>query len=171
MNSARATGPTLCHNPVCQAAAGLHHLLLALVAAAVLALLPAALRAEVFLPQFLTEVAAGTLVPGADGYGPVRGDVPVAPVLKGGQTIGWAFITSDFVGTTGYSGKPIHVLMALDPAAHVIGTKLVKHSEPIVLIGIPQARIEAVLNAYVGLDLVAVANGAGHDLKIVSGPP
>ena len=169
MNSARATGPTLCHNPVCQAAAGLHHLLLALVAAAVLALLPAALRAEVFLPQFLTEVAAGSLVPGADGYGPVRGDVPVAPVLKGGQTIGWAFITSDFVGTTGYSGKPIHVLMALDPAAHVIGTKLVKHSEPIVLIGIPQARIEAVLSAYVGLDLVAVAGGAEHDLKIVSG--
>jgi transcriptional regulator of nitric oxide reductase len=30
------------------------------------------------------------------------------PVLKGGETIGWAFITSDFVGTTGYSGKPIH---------------------------------------------------------------
>jgi len=169
MNSARATGPTLCHNPVCQAAAGLHHLLLALVAAAVLALLPAALRAEVFLPQFLTEVAAGTLVPGADGYGPVRGDVPVAPVLKGGETIGWAFITSDFVGTTGYSGKPIHVLMALDPSAHVIGTKLVKHSEPIVLIGIPQAKIEAVLNAYIGLDLVAVAGGAEHDLKIVSG--
>jgi NosR/NirI family nitrous oxide reductase transcriptional regulator len=59
------------------------------------------LRAEAVLPEFLAEVMAVDLVPGAEGYGPIRDDVPVAPVLKGGATIGWAFITSDFVSTTG----------------------------------------------------------------------
>ncbi|MDZ4134453.1 MAG: 4Fe-4S binding protein [Paracoccaceae bacterium] len=126
-------------------------------------------RAEPYLPKYLAEVPAATLVPGADGYGPLRADVPVAPLLKDGATVGWAFVTSDFVGTTGYSGKPIHVLVALGDAGQVIGAKLVKHSEPIVLIGIPQAKIDALIADYIGLDLLAVEQGAAHDLKIISG--
>ncbi|MDP4031594.1 MAG: regulatory protein NosR, partial [Pseudorhodobacter sp.] len=164
-----ATGPCLCEKPMILAAVGLHRLILTLIVAALLALLPASLRAEAFLPKYLSEVAADTLVPGADGYGPIRADAPVAPVLKAGETIGWAFITTDFVGTTGYSGKPIHVLAAMDNDARVIGLKLVKHSEPIVLIGIPQAKIEALIADYIGLDLVAAASGAEHALNIISG--
>lgn len=142
---------------------------LAMIAAALIGVLATAAQAEPVLSKFLTETPASALVPGADGFGPVRSDVPVAPVLKGGETIGWAFITSDFVGTTGYSGKPIHVLVAIDPTAKVLGAKLVKHSEPIVLIGIPQAEIDAVIDGYVGLDLVAAESGAEHDLNIISG--
>ena len=44
---------------------------------------------------------------------------------------------------------------AIDDAARVIGVKLVKHSEPIVLIGIPDAKVKAMVAGYVGLDLVA----------------
>ena len=132
--------------------------------------LPLAAQAQApWLPQFLAATPAAELVPGADAYGPLRDDLPVAPVLRGGETIGWAFITSDFVGTTGYSGKPIHVLAAIDPESRVIGLKLVKHSEPIVLIGIPQAKIEAMIAGYLGLDLVAAAGGAEHALNIISG--
>lgn len=143
--------------------------LLALLLPLVLAALPA--FAEPVLPTFLSKVAASDLVEGADGYGPVKADAPVAPILKGGETIGWAFITSDFVSTTGYSGKPIHTLVAVDPGAHVIGVKLVKHSEPIVLIGIPQAKIDALAASYIGLDLVAEAKSGGesHDVDIISG--
>lgn len=134
-----------------------------------IAALPA--MAEPVLPQFLTKVPAGELVTGADAYGPMREDVPVAPLLKGGATIGWAFITSDFVSTTGYSGKPIHTLVALDPDAHVTGIKLVKHSEPIVLIGIPEAKMVALAEGYIGLDMVAEAQSGGtsHDVDIISG--
>ena len=53
------------------------------------------------LASFLPEIEPADLAPGADGFGPVRDDVKVAPVLKGGETIAWAFLTSDFVGTTG----------------------------------------------------------------------
>ena len=123
------------------------------------------------LSTYLTKVAPGDLVPGADAYGPIRDDLPVAPVLQGDTLLGYAFITSDFVGTTGYSGKPIHTLVAVSPDAKVLGVQLVKHSEPIVLIGIPEAKMKAVAQGYVGLDLVAEAQagGSAHDLNIISG--
>lgn len=123
------------------------------------------------LPAFLDEVAPSTLVAGADAFGAIRPDMPVAPVLKGGETIAWAFITSDFVGTTGYSGKPIHVMVAVDPDARVAGVQLVKHSEPIVLIGIPEAKMLRLTEDYAGLDLLeeAESGGGAHDLNIISG--
>ncbi|MDZ4087850.1 MAG: 4Fe-4S binding protein [Tabrizicola sp.] len=143
--------------------------LLSFVLPLVLAALP--LWAEPVLPQFLDKIPASELVAGAEAYGPMQVDPPVAPVLKGGETIGWAFITSDFVSTTGYSGKPIHTLVAVDLDAHVTGVKLVKHSEPIVLIGIPQAKMDALAAGYIGLDLVAEAQsgGSSHDVDIISG--
>ena len=123
------------------------------------------------LERYLGEVPAGQLVPGADSYGPPRTDVPVAPILKGGKPVGWAFVTSDFVSTTGYSGKPIHVLAAIGSDAVLKGVKLVKHSEPIVLIGIPDAKVKALTASYAGLDLKkeAEAGGSAHDLNIISG--
>ncbi|MCB1521605.1 MAG: regulatory protein NosR [Hyphomicrobiaceae bacterium] len=123
------------------------------------------------LKRYLGEVPAGELVAGADAYGPLRTDLPVAPILKGGQPMGWAFITSDFVGTTGYSGKPIHVLAAIGDDAVLKGVKLVKHSEPIVLIGIPDAKVKTLTASYAGLDLKkeAEAGGSAHDLNIISG--
>ncbi|WP_413848655.1 4Fe-4S binding protein [Albidovulum sp.] len=127
--------------------------------------------AESVLSNYIGEVAASDLVAGADAFGPPQPDLPVVPVLKGGETIGWAFITSDFVGTTGYSGKPIHMMVAVDKDARIIGVKLVKHSEPIVLIGIPEAKVKAMAAGYVGLDLVAEAQSGGtsHDVDIISG--
>lgn len=123
------------------------------------------------LQEFLPAATASDLVPGADGFGPVRDDLAAAPVLKGGETVAWAFITSDFVGTTGYSGKPIHTLVAVDKDARIVGVQLVKHSEPIVLIGIPDAKVKALVAGYAGLDLVAEAKsgGTGHEVDIISG--
>ena len=123
------------------------------------------------LASFLPDLEPSELAPGADAFGPVRDDVKVAPVLKDGETIAWAFLTSDFVGTTGYSGKPIHVVAAIDADAVLTGVKLVKHSEPIVLIGIPNSKMVALTESYAGLDLKveAATGGEGHDLDIISG--
>jgi NosR/NirI family nitrous oxide reductase transcriptional regulator len=139
---------------------------------ALLLVLPAVLRAQQpHLPRFLADMPAADLVAGADGYGPMREDIPVVPVLRGGETIGFAFIASDFVGTTGYSGKPIHTMVAVDHDARVMGVQLVKHSEPIILIGIPDSKIKALASDYAGLDLVAEAEaeGTARDLDIIAG--
>ena len=144
------------------------HLLLALPLVAALA--PMA-QAEAVLSRFLSQVAPGVLSEGADAFGPLRPDLPVAPILRSGERIGWVFATSDFVGTTGYSGKPIHTLVALDDEARVLGVDLVKHSEPIVLIGIPDREIREMVAGYRGVSLVeeAAEHGSAHELDIISG--
>ena len=124
-----------------------------------------------FIDSFLPKVAASDLVEGATGYGARRSDLPVVPVLKDGETIAWAFITTDFVSTIGYSGKPIHVMVALDQDARIVGAKLVKHSEPIVLVGIPNSKMVKLTESYIGTDVVAEASerGSAHELEIISG--
>lgn len=127
--------------------------------------------APAVLQKFIKEIPAGEFVDGATSYGAMRSDLPVAPVMAGGDLLGYAFITSDFVGTTGYSGKPIHVMVAIAPDGKLLQANLVKHSEPIVLIGIPNRKIKALTESYSGLDIVAeaAAEGSGHDLDIISG--
>ncbi len=141
----------------------------ALVTALLLGGLPAA--AETFLAALLPDVDPAELVEGADAFGAINADIPVVEVLKDGERIGWAYVTSDYVSTTGYSGKPIHTMVAIDDGAQVIGVKLVKHSEPIVLIGIPEAKMTTLVSNYRGLDLVAEAESGGtaHQLDIISG--
>jgi NosR/NirI family nitrous oxide reductase transcriptional regulator len=128
-------------------------------------------HSEPVVAKFLDKVDVSVLVPGADSLGDMRDDIPVVPALKAGKPIGYVFLTSDFVTTTGYSGKPIHVMVGVDENAIVTGVKLVKHSEPIVLVGIPDAKIQAVTEKYAGLNLIkeAEAGGSAHDLDIVSG--
>ncbi|MGB5560456.1 MAG: 4Fe-4S binding protein [Paracoccaceae bacterium] len=123
------------------------------------------------LARFLAKIDPAELIEGATAFGPVGAEVPTAPILAGSETIGHAFLTSDFVGTTGYSGKPIHIVAAISPDAVLTGAKLMEHSEPIVLIGIPEAKVRAVIDGYVGLDLKAevVSGGSSHDLDIISG--
>ncbi|KGJ07638.1 NosR/NirI family protein [Paracoccus sphaerophysae] len=131
----------------------------------------AAPAASSHLAQLLPDIAPADIVPGADAFGEIRADLPVAPVMGGGQQLGWVYITSDFVGTTGYSGKPIHTAVAVDQDARVLGVRLVKHSEPIVLIGIPNEKIQEMAAGYVGMDLKAEARAGGdaHELNIISG--
>ena len=127
---------------------------------------PTGLNAS-WLARYLPEVEPGELVPGADAYGTIRDDLPVAPVLRGGRIIAWAFLTSGLVGTVGYSGKPIHVLAAVSPDARLAGARLVGHSEPIVLVGIPESKIQALTARYTGFDLTQA--NAEREPDIISG--
>lgn len=121
--------------------------------------------------EFIKKIPAAEFVKGATAYGTMLDDIPVVPVLNDDDVIGHAYITSDFVSTTGYSGKPIHVMVAIDLDGKLLRAELVKHSEPIVLIGIPDRKIKALTESYRGLDIIAeaAAGGSAHDLEIISG--
>jgi len=123
------------------------------------------------LQKFINQITASDFFEGATAYGAMRNDIPVAPILKGDETIGYAFITSDFVSTTGYSGKPIHMMVGIDLEGKLLTANLVEHHEPIVLIGIPESKIIAMTKGFKGLDIVAeaAAGGTGHDVDIISG--
>ncbi|SIT79049.1 NosR/NirI family transcriptional regulator, nitrous oxide reductase regulator [Pontibaca methylaminivorans] len=140
---------------------------IAVLALLLLSMLPAGASE---LERLMPRIDPTELAPDATGIGPVSKDAPVAPLLKGSDTIGWVFVTSDFVGTTGYSGRPIHVAAAVSPDAVITGAQLVEHGEPIVLIGIPESKVVTMIRGYTGTDLKAQAAGeVAHDLDIISG--
>ncbi len=123
------------------------------------------------LEKFLPQIAVSEFVADATSYGDILENIAVAPILKGEELLGYVYITSDFVSTTGYSGKPIHVMVAIGLDGKLLRAKLVEHHEPIVLIGIPESKIKKMIEGFDGLDIVheAAVGGTGHDVDIISG--
>ncbi len=129
-------------------------------------------RAAVKLGSALAAVEPGDLVPGADRFGPVEGAPPRAQALEGSTLKGYVFLNTDIAGAVGYSGKPIHLLIGLDTEGTITGAVLHKHHEPIVLIGIPERRIESFIADYVGLnvsELLEERDAGDHSLDIIAG--
>jgi len=123
------------------------------------------------LATYLPKVAPADLFAGADRFGPPQGDPPIVPAYRGDQLQGFVYLNSDFANAVGYSGKPIQILVGIDQKGVITGLKLVDHKEPIVLVGIPVARIVGAVNALIGKDMKPVASGAKHppQVDIVSG--
>ncbi|MDH5393660.1 MAG: NosR/NirI family protein [Gammaproteobacteria bacterium] len=122
------------------------------------------------LPRFLDAISIEKIFPGADKLGAVTPEPVVAAAFKNGKQLGFVFLTTDYVNTIGYSGKPIHQLVAIDMQGIIRKVLLVEHHEPIVLIGIPEKRITAVLKDYEGLDVGNLVRGSeDHKIDIVSG--
>ena len=128
-------------------------------------------NAQSRLPEFLKLLTTGDIFPGADRLGPVEGNPPAAPAFAGDRLLGYVYLNSDIVTATGYSGKPINIVIALALDGRIAGAKLVEHHEPIVLVGIPQAKVENFINGYVGLNFLDRPSAAhsGPPVDIVSG--
>src|SRR5262249_23439193 len=109
------------------------------------------------LPEFLAKVSPSDLVSGADRFAAPAGNPPAAAVLAGERTVGYAFVNSDWVNSTGYSGKPIEILVGLGTDGKIAGARLMDHHEPIVLIGIPPERIAGFIKGYIGRDVLQIA--------------
>ncbi len=107
-------------------------------------------HAESRLADFLRKIAPAEIVPGADRLGPVEGTPPASRAYKGGTPLGYVFLNSDLVESTGYSGKPIDILLGIDQQGLITGARLVEHHEPIVLIGVPEKRVTDFIAGYVG---------------------
>lgn len=109
------------------------------------------------LSAFLTAVRPAEIVPGADRFGPIERAPPVAPAFAGDRLVGYAFVNADWMNATGYSGRPIEILIGLSVDGKITGAKLMDHHEPIVLIGIPPERIAAFIQGHVGADVREIA--------------
>ena len=77
----------------------------------------------------------------ASRFGDPQGDPPILPVYADDSLLGYIYLNSDFTGSVGYSGKPVHMLVGIDTAGVITGFKLVEHKEPIVLVGVPEQRV------------------------------
>lgn len=121
------------------------------------------------LDEFLPRLQPAQIDPAADRFGPLEGDPPVVPLLAQGKLVGYAFLNADVVDSTGYSGKPINIVIGIDRDGRITGAKLVEHHEPIFLIGIPQGKIEHFIAGYVGRKVLAPDAVTQSAVDIVSG--
>jgi|SaaInlStandDraft_2_1057019.scaffolds.fasta_scaffold08160_2 transcriptional regulator of nitric oxide reductase/ferredoxin len=99
-------------------------------------------------PETLAQV-----FPGADRAGSLAGKPLAASVFKGGARIGYIFSTQDVVGSVGFSGKPIDIMVGITNKGLITGALLRSHNEPILVIGIPDQALRDFVAGFAGVDI------------------
>jgi len=80
-----------------------------------------------------------------EGYGPGK---------DGNRTLlGYVLLTDDLVEVPGYSGHTLNTLVGMNGDGVITGIKIVRHSEPIVLIGLSEKVIHDFVAQYVGKNI------------------
>ncbi len=130
----------------------------------------APVRAQSRLTEFAKQATPQEFFAQATRFGGSTGDPPLLPVFANDDQIGFVHLNPDFT-PVGYSGKPVHILVAIDMHGVIAGFKLVEHKEPIVLVGVPERRVVEALNKLVGTKIGPIAAGAERPPQpdIVSG--
>ncbi|MEZ4220005.1 MAG: 4Fe-4S binding protein [Polyangiaceae bacterium] len=100
-------------------------------------------------------------------------DVPGAPYKQGksakGEPAGWVVMSTDIVDIKAYSGKPLVTLVGLRPDGTIAGARVVHHSEPILLVGIPEKALHDFVSHYSGMKATQrVTVGASHEPDVIS---
>lgn len=76
-------------------------------------------------------------------------ELPVQAVLgDDGGILGYVFESVDIAPIAAYSGKPVNLLTGIDPSGQLILVEVLDHSEPIVLVGIPEERLQDFASAH-----------------------
>ncbi|MBS0310778.1 MAG: FMN-binding protein, partial [Proteobacteria bacterium] len=66
------------------------------------------------------------------------------------KLIGYVFLSTDVVDIPAYSGKPVVTLIGMDTKGIITGVRVLKHSEPILLVGIPESQLTKFVKQYLG---------------------
>ncbi|MBT9514908.1 MAG: 4Fe-4S binding protein, partial [Acidovorax sp.] len=78
--------------------------------------------------------------PGASHFSERKGQPPYVEAYDNDSAqkklLGYVMLSTDITDTPAYSGKPVVTLIGMDTQGHFVGVKVLKHSEPILLLGI-----------------------------------
>lgn len=66
------------------------------------------------------------------------------------RLLGLVFLSDDLVDVPAYSGKTINTLVGIDTEGTITGIRIVRHSEPIVLIGLHESVMHEFVDQYLG---------------------
>ena len=105
-------------------------------------------------PALCDYVPCTDVLPGATSFSERKGQPPYVEgyAEENGQRklIGYVVLSTDVTDTPAYSGKPVVTLNGLTPQGHFAGIKILKHSEPILLLGIPESALTKFNDQYLG---------------------
>jgi NosR/NirI family nitrous oxide reductase transcriptional regulator len=109
-------------------------------------------RAATSAPTVLDceQLACAQVLPRAARFEPVPNANYWAGHDADGNGVGWVALSTDFVNIKAYSGKPLVTLVGLDPQGTITGARVIHHSEPILLIGIPESELHDFVDSYAG---------------------
>ncbi|NNA93162.1 transcriptional regulator NosR [Pseudomonas gessardii] len=93
------------------------------------------------------------IFPQADAISAAKGPFKVRTLSAKGAVIGYVFQSLDVVDIPAYSGKPINTQVILDPAGVIRDAYVLEHHEPILLIGIPEAKLHDFTARYSGINV------------------
>ncbi|MHA7774649.1 4Fe-4S binding protein [Roseibium sp. M-1] len=115
------------------------------------------LSGEVITPAAPDAQLAAELLGSSDPLSLERQEtgVPSWTVLRDGQVIGHIGSTWEIAGSIGYSGRPLDVLVAINPDATIAGARLMQHNEPVLTLGISDEDIARYVDGYRGVNLAA----------------
>lgn len=113
--------------------------------------LPEGLHKDPAMCKYLT---CGDVLPGADSFSDRKGQPPYVEgfgmVAGQKKLLGYVFLSTDIVDIPAYSGKPVVTLIGMDVAGKITGIRILKHSEPILLLGIPEKKLTDFVRQYLG---------------------
>lgn len=92
--------------------------------------------------------------PGAGHFSERKGQPPYVEAYDNNtaekKLLGYVMLSTDITDTPAYSGKPVVTLIGMDLQGLFVGVKVIKHSEPILLLGIPESALVNFNNQYLG---------------------
>ncbi|WP_116379458.1 4Fe-4S binding protein [Cupriavidus taiwanensis] len=100
-------------------------------------------------------VPCAQVLPGATEFSQRMGQPPYVEGYRTGpggtrERLGYVMLSTDITDTPAYSGKPVVTLIGMDTQGRYAGVKVLKHSEPILLLGIPESTLLDFNRQYVG---------------------
>ncbi|MGE5471635.1 MAG: 4Fe-4S binding protein [Bacteroidota bacterium] len=105
-------------------------------------------------PNLCAYAPCQDVLPGADSFSERKGRPPYVEAYRSEngvkKLLGYVFLSTDIVDIPAYSGKPVVTLIGMDTAGKFTGAKVLKHSEPILLLGIPESELIRFIDQYIG---------------------
>lgn len=105
-------------------------------------------------PRLCDYAPCADVMPGADSFSERKGHPSYVEAYrskgKDRSLIGYVMLSTDITDIPAYSGKPVVTLIGMDTTGHFTGVKVLKHSEPILLLGIPESALIDFNNQYLG---------------------
>src|SRR5574337_2144170 len=105
-------------------------------------------------PDLCKHAPCTEVLPGATSFSERKGQPHYVEgyAEEGGKKklVGYVMLSTDITDTPAYSGKPVITLIGMDTGGHFVGVKILKHSEPILLLGIPESSLVRFNQQYLG---------------------
>ncbi|HRF21322.1 MAG TPA: 4Fe-4S binding protein [Comamonas denitrificans] len=105
-------------------------------------------------PDMCSLLPCTDVFPGATHFSKRKGQPPYVEAYDNDSAqkklLGYVMLSTDITDTPAYSGKPVVTLIGMDTQGKYVGVKVLKHSEPILLLGIPESALINFNNQYLG---------------------